>query len=290
MDALAPRGWIKPGNRPTQQLGSREVTETVNVVEIVSRKARGERFAMVTAYDYSQAVLAAEAEIPVILVGDSLGMVMLGYPTTLPVTLDEMLQHARAVARGAAGQLLVGDMPFGAYHSSDAQGIDSAVAFLRAGMHAVKVEGGGRIVGLTRQLVERGIPVMGHVGLTPQFTNVFGGMRVQGKTDDAKARIADDAQALQQAGAFAVVLEGVSRSLARQITASLSIPTIGIGAGPDCDGQVLVWHDLLGLTRGGVPKFVKPFAQLGDLAVAALRTYATEVGAGTFPDDAHSYH
>jgi 3-methyl-2-oxobutanoate hydroxymethyltransferase len=256
---------------------------------LIERKRRGERFAMLTAYDYTTARILAEAEIPVILVGDTLGMLMLGYRTTLPVTMVEMLHHARAVARGAPDQLLVGDMPFNSYHAGDAQAIGNAADLLQAGMHAVKLEGGGRVAGLVGKLTERGIPVMGHLGLTPQFVNLLGGFRVQGREEAAAARIENDARALEEAGAFAVVLEGVPRALAAAVTRSLAIPTIGIGAGPDCDGQVLVIHDMLGLTRGPVPSFVKAFASLGDQAVAAARDFAGEVASGSYPDDAHSY-
>jgi 3-methyl-2-oxobutanoate hydroxymethyltransferase len=217
-------------------------------------------------------------------------MVMLGHASTVPVTMEEMLHCARAVARGAPDQLLIGDMPFGAYHASDELAIGNAVALLKAGMHAVKMEGGGRVADLTSKLVERGIPVMGHLGLTPQFVNVLGGFRVQGKVEETAARITGDAQALQQAGAFAVVLEGVPRHLAATITKALTVPTIGVGAGPDCDGQVLVTHDALGLTQGGTAKFVKQFADLGTQVVDAARAFAAEVEEGTFPDDGHSYH
>ena len=262
----------------------------VTINDLLACKERGERFAMLTAYDWTTARILAAAEVPVILVGDSLGMLMLGYTSTLPVTMDEMLHHARAVARGAPQQLLVGDMPFNAYHASDAEAVHNAAAFLQNGMHAVKLEGGGRVVELTAALVERGIPVMSHLGLTPQFINLFGGFRVQGKKQEAAERIKRDALALQEAGAFSLVLEGVPRALAAEITQSLRIPTIGIGAGPDCDAQVLVIHDMLGLTQDPMPKFVKPFASLGEQAIAAARSYAAEVRAGTFPDDAHSYH
>jgi len=261
----------------------------VTIPSLLERKRRGERFAMLTAYDYTTARILAEAEIPVLLVGDTLGMVILGYRTTLPVTMEEMLHHARAVARGAPDQLLVGDMPFNSYHAADDQAVANAASFLQAGMHAVKLEGGGRVVPLVSRLTERGIPVMGHLGLTPQFVNLFGGYRVQGKEAEAAARIESDARALEAAGAFALVLEGVPRSLAGSITRSLTIPTVGIGAGPDCDAQVLVINDMLGLTRDPLAKFVRVFAPLGDQAVAAARAYAEAVAAGTFPDDAHSY-
>ncbi|MGA2283704.1 MAG: 3-methyl-2-oxobutanoate hydroxymethyltransferase [Candidatus Dormibacteria bacterium] len=261
----------------------------VTIPSLLERKRRGERFAVLTAYDYTTARILAEAEIPVLLVGDSLGMVMLGYRNTLPVTMDEMLHHARAVARGAPDQLLVGDMPFNSYHASDEQAVANAAAFLQAGMHAVKLEGGGRVVQLVARLTERGIPVMGHLGLTPQFIHLFGGFRVQGRGAEAAARIEGDARELEAAGAFAVVLEGMPKALAGSLTRALTIPTIGIGAGPDCDGQVLVIHDILGLNRDPLPRFVKVFAPLGDQAVAAARAYAAEVAAGTFPDDAHTY-
>jgi 3-methyl-2-oxobutanoate hydroxymethyltransferase len=261
---------------------------TINTVR--DYKRRGERFAMLTAYDYTTARILAAAEIPVILVGDSLGNVMLGYRSTLPVTMQDMLHHARAVARGAPEQLLVGDLPFGSYQSDPAEAMDNAVAFLQAGMHAVKLEGGGHAVQLTAQMTERGIPVMGHIGLTPQFTNAFGGFRVQGKEEQAAERIRRDARDLQGAGAFAVVVEGVPRRLAKAITDELDIPTIGIGAGPDCDAQVLVIHDMLGLTQDPMPKFVRSYADLGNQAVEAARAYAQDVRTGAFPDDAHSYH
>ena len=262
---------------------------TVTVRTLAKLKEAHERFAMVTVYDYTSARIADEAGIPVLLVGDSLGMTMLGYATTVPVSMQEMLHHARAVARGAPERLLVGDLPFGAYHATEEQAIANAVQLLQAGMHAVKVEGGGRVVALTALLVERGIPVMSHLGLTPQFVNAFGGHRVQGRDHAARERILADSQALQDAGAFALVLEGVPRDLATEVTAQLRIPTIGIGAGPGCDAQVLVWHDLLGLTRGHTPSFVKPYATLGDAARDALSGFAADVRDGTFPDDAHSY-
>jgi 3-methyl-2-oxobutanoate hydroxymethyltransferase len=223
-------------------------------------------------------------------VGDSLGMVMLGYPTTLPVTLDEMIHHAKAVARGSRQALLVGDMPFMSYHTSIEQAITSAGRFLQeGGMHAVKLEGGGRIVDMTRRLTELGIPVMGHLGLTPQFVHQMGGFKVQGKSESQAARILADAKDLEQAGAFSLVLEGVPSALATRITKALRIPTIGIGAGPGTDGQVLVFHDMLGLTTGKAPKFVKRYANLAEEISKAARRFAQEVGAGAFPDTEHSY-
>lgn len=262
----------------------------VTVHDLQACKREGRRFCVVTAYDYTTARILDAAGIPVLLVGDSLGMLMLGYPSTLPVGMEEMLHHARAVARGAPQRLLIGDMPFGSYHASEVEAVQNAAAFLKAGMNAVKVEGGGRVVDLVGRLVERGIPVMGHLGLTPQFVHQFGGMRVQGRSEDGRRRILADAVALQEAGAFSIVLEGVPRDVGREVTEVLRIPTIGIGAGPDCDAQVLVVHDLLGLTQDPMPKFVRAYGSLGAQAVDALTAFATDVAAGAFPDDAHSYH
>jgi 3-methyl-2-oxobutanoate hydroxymethyltransferase len=262
----------------------------VTIHDLRSFKGRGERFAMVTAYDVAIARLLAAAEVPAILVGDSVGNNHLGYATTLPVTMGEMLHHARAVARGAPEQLLIGDMPFGAYHESVAQAVANAADFVRAGMHAVKLEGGGWVVPVAGRLVECGIPVMGHLGLTPQFVNSFGGFRVQGREPEARRRILEDAQALAAAGVFSIVLEGIPRDLAAEVTAAVPVPTIGIGAGPDCDAQVLVVYDLLGITRGRMPKFAKAYGDIGDRVIAATRAFAADVAAGTFPDDAHSYH
>ena len=262
----------------------------VTVPELRARKERGERFVMVTAYDTAIARLLNEAGVPALLVGDSVGNNHLGYTTTLPVTMEEMLHHARAVARGAPDALLIGDMPFGSYHQSTAQAVGNAVAFLQAGMHAVKVEGGGWVADVVARIVERGIPVMAHVGLTPQSVHAFGGFRVQGRERDAGERIRAEACALEAAGAFAVVLEGIPRDLAAEVTAALTIPTIGIGAGPECDGQVLVVYDLLGVTRSPMPKFARAYADIGDQVVAAARAFSADVAAGAFPDDAHSYH
>jgi 3-methyl-2-oxobutanoate hydroxymethyltransferase len=245
---------------------------------------------MLTAYDFMSARILDEAGIPILLVGDSLGMVMLGYPTTLPVTLDEMIHHAKAVARGSRQALLVGDMPFMSYHTSAEQAIASAGRFLQeAGMHAVKVEGGGRVVEVTRRLTELGIPVMGHLGLTPQFVHQMGGFKVQGKGQAQAARILADAKELEQAGAFSLVLEGVPGELATRVTEALRIPTIGIGAGSGTDGQVLVLHDMLGLTTGKAPKFVKRYANLADEISSAAQKFAQEVGTGAFPGPEHEY-
>jgi 3-methyl-2-oxobutanoate hydroxymethyltransferase len=246
---------------------------------------------MLTAYDYHSARILDEAGIPVLLVGDSLGMVMLGYPTTLPVTVDDMLHHAKAVSRGARQALLVGDMPFMSYQASVDQAVANAGRFLQeAGMHAVKLEGGGpQVVAITRRLTEIGIPVMGHLGLTPQSVHGMGGFKVQGRTQAQAARILQGAKELEQAGAFSIVLEGMPSDLATKVTQALRIPTIGIGAGPGTDGQVLVFHDMLGLTTGKAPKFVKRYANLADEISQAAARYIDEVGNGTFPGPEHEY-
>jgi 3-methyl-2-oxobutanoate hydroxymethyltransferase len=260
------------------------------VLDVQRFKEEGRRFAVLTAYDYLSAKILDEAGIPMLLVGDSLGMVMLGYPTTLPVTVDEMIHHAKAVARGAKQAMLIGDMPFMSYHSSVEQAITSAGRFLQeAGMHAVKLEGGGRVVEITGRLTSLGIPVMSHLGLTPQFVHQMGGFKVQGKSEKQAARILADAKELEQAGAFSLVLEGVPADLAARITKALRIPTIGIGAGPGTDGQVLVYHDMLGLTTGKPPKFVKRYANLAEEITRAAERYIQEVGDGTFPGPEHTY-
>ena len=261
------------------------------VLDLQRFKAEGRRFAMLTAYDYTTAKLLDAAEIPVLLVGDSAAMVMLGHPTTLPITMDELVILARAVSRGATNALLVGDLPFLSYQASPEEAVRNAGRLLKeAGMHAVKLEGGGpQAVEATRRLTEASIPVMGHLGLTPQSVHRMGGFKVQGKDPAVAARILSEAIELGAAGAFSIVLEGIPASLAAKVTASLAIPTIGIGAGPACDGQVLVVHDMLGLSQGRKPKFVKEFAHLGEEVIAAARSYAAEVEAGTFPDAEHSY-
>jgi 3-methyl-2-oxobutanoate hydroxymethyltransferase len=260
------------------------------VLDVQRFKDEGRRFAMLTAYDYLSAQILDDAGIPILLVGDSLGMVVLGYLTTLPVTLDEMIHHAKAVSRGSRQALLVGDMPFMSYHASVEQAITSAGRFLQeGGMHAVKLEGGGRIVEITQRLTAMGIPVMGHLGLTPQFVHQMGGFKVQGKSESQAARILADAKELEQAGAFSLVLEGVPNAVATRVTRALHIPTIGIGAGPGTDGQVLVLHDMLGITTGKPPKFVKRYANLAEEIGKAAQQFAQEVGAGSFPGPEHSY-
>jgi 3-methyl-2-oxobutanoate hydroxymethyltransferase len=261
------------------------------VLDVQRFKDEGRRFAMLTAYDFLSAQILDEAGIPILLVGDSLGMVMLGYPTTLPVTLDEMIHHAKAVSRGARQALLVGDLPFMSYHESTQQAIASAGRFIQqAGMHAVKLEGGGeRVVEITRHLTELGIPVMSHLGLTPQFVHQMGGFKVQGKSQAQAERILSDARALEDAGAFSLVLEGVPSALAGRVTKELKIPTIGIGAGPLTDGQVLVFHDVFGITTGKAPKFVKRYASVADEISRAAHRFADDVRSGTFPGPEHSY-
>jgi len=260
------------------------------VLDVQRFKDEHRRFAVVTAYDFLSARILDEAGIPILLVGDSLGMVMLGYSTTLPVTLDEMIHHAKAVARGSRQALLVGDLPFMSYHTSIEQAITSAGRFLQeGGMHAVKLEGGGRSIEITRRLTELGIPVMGHLGLTPQFIHQMGGFKVQGKSQAHAARILADARELEEAGAFSLVLEGVPGELATRVTQALHIPTIGIGAGAGTDGQVLVYHDLLGLTTGKAPKFVKRYANLAEDIGNAVQRFARDVASGEFPGPENTY-
>jgi 3-methyl-2-oxobutanoate hydroxymethyltransferase len=262
----------------------------VTVRDVRAFKERGERFTMLTAYEAQSARLLDEAGIPLILVGDTLGMVVLGYDSTLPVTMDEMLHHTRAVARGATNALVVGDMPFMSYQSSIEEGLKNAGRFLKeAGAHAVKLEGGARVVDLVSRITEAGIPVMGHIGLTPQSVNQFGGYRVQGRSDEQAHQIVRDAKSLEAAGAFAVVLEAVPAPVAAEVTRTLHIPTIGIGAGPECDGQVLVWHDFLGITDGKLPRFVKRYAEVGEQIKQAAAAFAAEVAAGAYPGPEHTY-
>ncbi len=245
---------------------------------------------MVTAYDYTAARIADAAGIPILLVGDSLGMVVLGYESTIPVTMDDMVRHAGMVSRGAGAALVVADLPFMAYQVDANEAMRNAGRLMQeGGAHTVKLEGGVAIAGTVRRIVDAGIPVMGHIGLTPQSVNAFGGYRVQGRTKAAARRVWDDAIAVQDAGAYAVVLECVPSPLAKVITERLTIPTIGIGAGPDCDGQVQVFHDMLGLFADFVPKHARRYANLADDATAAFRQYANDVRTGTFPTTAESF-
>jgi 3-methyl-2-oxobutanoate hydroxymethyltransferase len=272
----------------------------VTVPDILGRKQRASqvpfpatqnRITCLTAYDFPTARLVDEAGVDIILVGDSVGMVVLGYDTTVPVTMEEMLHHTRAVRRGVKRALLVADMSYGSYHISAADAVANALRFVKeAGAEAVKLEGGERRLEIISRLVEAEIPVMGHVGLTPQSVNALGGFRVQGRSPEAADQLVRDARAVEAAGAFSIVLESVPREIAAAITRELRISTIGIGAGPDCDGQVLVYHDLLGLTPGPVPRFARRYANLGEEVKAAVRVYCDDVHAGRFPSDAESFH
>jgi 3-methyl-2-oxobutanoate hydroxymethyltransferase len=263
--------------------------QRVTARTLLARKQRGERFSMLTAYDFAFARIFDAAGIDVILVGDSLGNVVQGLDTTLPVTLDEALYHTRLVARGVRRALVVGDMPFGSYQVSPEDAVRSAIRFVKeGGAHAVKLEGGCGAAAAIGRIVAAEIPVLGHVGLTPQAVHRMGGYRVQGRSAGERQRVLDDARAVEAAGACAVVLEGMPADLAAEITRSLAIPTIGIGAGPACDGQVLVMHDLLGLSEW-TPSFVKQYANLGALASQAARSFAEEVASGKFPAEEHSY-
>jgi 3-methyl-2-oxobutanoate hydroxymethyltransferase len=248
------------------------------------RAAKGiQKLGCCTAYDACFARLADEAGVPCLLVGDSMGMTMLGYDTTLPVKMEETLSAVAAVARAAKNALVVADMPFGSYQCGDDLAMSNAVACLKAGADAVKLEGGASVCGLIRRMTAAGIPVLAHVGMMPQSVNSYGGFKMQGKTREAAARVLADARAVEEAGAFAVTLECVPSELAAEITAALKIPTVGIGAGPVCDAQWLVMHDLLGLNEGHVPSFVKKYANLAEEVKRAFSAYVSEVASGTFP-------
>ena len=263
----------------------------VTTAFLFEKKASHQPITSLTAYDYASARLVDEAGIDIILVGDSLAQVMLGYDSTLPVTMDEMLHHTRAVHRGVKHALLVADMPFGSYHATCNEAVSNALRFVKeAGAEAVKLEGGANRCELVQRIVEAEIPVMGHIGLTPQSVHRMGGYKVQGKTLAAAEELMKDASMLEQAGVFAMVLEGVPREVAAMITAEVRVPTIGIGAGPDCDGQVLVYHDLLGLTFAPAAKFVRRYADAGALVRQALADYKADVENGRYPSDKESYH
>lgn len=264
--------------------------ERVTVTAVRAMKGRGERVVMLTAYDTPTARLLDAAGVEIILVGDSLAMVALGYETTLPVTLEEMLHHTRAVARGASRALVVGDLPFLSYQVSREEALRSAGRMVKEGnAQAVKLEGGLEVAGTVAALVEAGIPVMGHIGLTPQAVHRMGGYKVQGRSAEAAARLLKDAVALEQAGAFSLVLEGLPWQVAAAVTGAVGIPTIGIGAGPRCDGQVLVTNDLLGLFDEFTPKFVKRYANLRETLLQAFGQFREEVRTGTFPGPEHSF-
>jgi 3-methyl-2-oxobutanoate hydroxymethyltransferase len=260
----------------------------ITVRDLQLAKDRGEKWAMLTSYDMLTARLFDEIGIPALLVGDSAGNNVLGYDTTVPVTMDEMVPLVRAVASSTTRALVIGDLPFGSYQGSPAQALESAVRFMKAGAQAVKLEGGRRVLPQVELLVESGVPVMGHLGLTPQSVNTLGGYRVQGR-GEAGDRLVEDALAMQDAGAFALVLEVVPADLAARVTKELAIPTVGIGAGAETDAQVLVWTDMAGLTPGPGPKFLKRYADLRTVLGDAARAYADDVREGTYPGPEHGY-
>jgi 3-methyl-2-oxobutanoate hydroxymethyltransferase len=284
----APDGTAASGARPEPLYGGK-TGRRVTVRDIAAAKGRGEKWPMLTAYDALTARVFDEAGIPVLLVGDSAAMVVYGYDSTIPVTVDDLIPLTAAVVRATSRAMVVADLPFGSYQASPQAALAAATRFLKeSGAQAVKLEGGDRVLRQVEELVTAGIPVMGHLGLTPQSVNAFGGYRVQGRGEDGE-RLLHDAKALQAAGAFSVVLEAVPAALAARVTQSLSIPTIGIGAGPDCDAQVLVWQDMAGLSPR-VPKFVKRYADLAGTLRAAATAYAEDVTSGAFPAEEYSYH
>jgi 3-methyl-2-oxobutanoate hydroxymethyltransferase len=260
------------------------------LTELAELKRRGQKLAMVTAYDFPSGRIADEAGVELVLVGDSAGMVVLGNESTVPVTMEELLMLTRAVTRGATRPLVVADMPFGSFQVSDEVAVANAVRFVKeAGADAVKLEGAGPTLSRVQAIVGAGVPVMGHVGLTPQSATMLGGFKAQGRTAEKAERLYEDALALEAAGCFAVVLEAVPAAVAGRVTGALSVPTIGIGAGVACDGQVLVWHDLLGLYAGKAPRFVKRYADLAGEAKRALEAYVDDVREGRFPEEQHTY-
>ena len=264
--------------------------QKITIPDIKAKKTDQQPITMLTAYDYPSAQLVDKAGIDIILVGDSLGMTVMGYSSTVPVTMDEMIHHCKMVARGTEHAFLIGDMPFMSYQTGPSDAIRNAGRFLKeGGMEAVKLEGGEVTVDLVRAIVNSGISVMGHIGLTPQSVTQFGGYRVQGKTAESAKRLVSDALKLQEAGCFSIVLEAIPASVAEIITGKLSIPTIGIGAGKKCDGQVLVYHDLLGLYQDFTPKFVKQYANLSKSITDAVKQYCYDVQKGNFPADKHSF-
>jgi 3-methyl-2-oxobutanoate hydroxymethyltransferase len=278
-----------PQTKSRNGAGSAE-RKKVTLLTLREKRRRGEPITMVTAYDYPSALAVENAGLDMILVGDSLGMVVLGYDSTVPVTMDEMIHHAKAVRRGASHPFLVGDMPFMSYQADAAEAVRNAGRFLKeAGMDAIKLEGGREVVPIVQAIVRAGIPVMGHIGLTPQSVSLLGGYRVQGKTAESARALLSDALALQEAGCFSLVLESVPAPVAKWITRQLDMPTIGIGAGAGCSGQVLVYHDLLGLFERFTPKFVKQYAQLHGAIVEALAAYRDDVLARRFPAQEHTY-
>jgi 3-methyl-2-oxobutanoate hydroxymethyltransferase len=278
-EGLSPYGSPRPG----------ETLRRVRIHHLQAMKERGERWAMLTAYEQYAAAVFDEVGIPVLLVGDSAANNVYGYDSTLPVTVDELLPLVQAVTRSTRRALVVADMPFGSYQESPVQALQTAVRFMKEGdAHAVKLEGGRSVAGQVAAIVEAGVPVMAHIGFTPQSEHGLGGYRVQGRGETAE-RLLGDAQAIEQAGAFAVVLEMVPAEVAAQVTKELRIPTIGIGAGPDCDAQVMVWQDMAGLNNGPKPKFVKRYADLRSVLAEAAQAYAAEVAEGSYPGPDHAY-
>jgi 3-methyl-2-oxobutanoate hydroxymethyltransferase len=276
---------------PNQGNGKVTVPDLVQRKTLSAANSVTQKITCLTAYDYPTARLMDEAGVDVVLVGDSVAMVALGYDSTLPLTLDEALHHTKAVRRGVKRALVVADMPYGSYHGENNESVRNAMRFVKeAGAEAVKVEGGERRLELISRLTEAEIPVMGHVGLTPQSLNALGGYRVQGKTPGTAEQLLRDARSVEAAGAFTIVLEAIPREVAAEITSAVRVPTIGIGAGPDCDGQVLVLHDMLGLTFQEAPKFARRYANLGETISNAVREYCVDVQSGSFPDDRESYH
>jgi 3-methyl-2-oxobutanoate hydroxymethyltransferase len=265
------------------------VREPLSLPEVAAMKRSGTKLVMVTAYDHPSARLASEAGVDLILVGDSAGNNVLGYDTTVPVTMDEAAMMTAAVARARPRALVVGDLPFGSFQASDEDAVASAVRLVKAGADAVKLEGAGTMVSRVRAIVDAGIPVMGHLGLTPQSATALGGMKAQGRTAVTARQLLAGARELAEAGAFSLVLESVPARIATHITESLAIPTIGIGAGPGCDGQVLVWHDLLGINEGPAPRFVKRYADVAGEIRRGLAAFAAEVRSGAYPADEHVY-
>jgi len=261
----------------------------VSVSDLGSMKGK-EKIAVLTAYDYSTSLICDRAGVDVLLVGDSAGMVVLGHPSTVPVDMPEMLMFCGAVARGAKRAMIVGDMPFGSYQPSTSLAVENAIKFIKAGCDAVKLEGGAEIADKVRAIVEAGVPVMGHIGLKPQTSSLWEGYRLQGKTADTATRLFHDAKALENAGVFSIVLEMVASEAADMITKKVSVPTIGIGSGPGCDGQVLVLHDLLGIYEDIKPRFVKRYAELAKPILDAVSSYTQDVKGGKFPGDQNTFH
>ncbi len=266
-----------------------EVREALPIPEVAAMKRAGTKIVMVTAYDHPSARLASEAGVDLILVGDSAGNNVLGYESTVPVTMDEAVMLTSAVARAKPRALIVGDMPFGSFQASDADAVANAIRLVKAGADAVKLEGAGPMTSRVRAIVGSGIPVMGHLGLTPQSATMLGGMKAQGRTASGASHLLADARQLEKAGCFSLVLESVPARIGALISEALTMPTIGIGAGGGCDGQVLVWHDLLGINEGVAPRFVKRYANLADETRRALEAFAAEVRSGAYPGDEHVY-